>query len=252
MTKVSVVIPTLNYANRKEVFRLVKEQTVNTELIVVSHVMGGAGIGVALTEEELKYIDKVIKYDGPFWYPHEVNLGAKEASNDILVIMNDDAFLVDKNLLSKMVSYLEKDSHIGLMGVPSINGTFMKNEDDYGTTLIAHYDKDADVTQGVSGHFEMFSKQAFHAIGGHDEGFRMICSDVRTALECHRHGFLVLTYKTRGVVHSELSTRGVIFSSRIKEYLEQDRADNVRFRELYTNVGFVTRFDGKEYSWRLF
>jgi len=156
------------------------------------------------------------------------NLGYIKAHNAVdnkiegqyLFILNPDILLKEKNVLQKMVNYMDKNEDIGLIGPKQINDngkiamtvrswpkfylqvarrTFLRNFSiikrrvEYDEMNHLDYDKIQDVDWLQSSSI-MIRKNLWDKIGGLDEGYFLFMSDPEICYQVWKKGFRVVYY----------------------------------------------------------
>lgn len=169
------------------------------------------------------HADRHIPFDRPFNFSQACNLGAAEASGEVLVFLNNDTEVVDPDWLSDMVAYLE-DSGIAIVGpmllypdgtvqhagvVLGARGTadhvmrrFQPHWDGYAGSLAA-----AREVSAVTGACLMIRRSAFEAVCGFSTDYRKHYQDVDLCLRVRERGASIVCAPQVRLVHHESVTR---------------------------------------------
>ena len=226
--KVSIIIPTRD--NERLLRRCIESVTERTryrdyELIIVDNGSVDATVVAYLRDISQREGVRVIRDDRPFNYSALNNRAAREATGEILCLLNDDIEVITPEWLSEMVSVaiqpgvgavgarlLYPDGtlqHGGvILGIGCIAGHFHKglSREDYG------YFARASLAQGVSavtGACLMVRKGVYEAVGGLNEADLTVAfNDVDFCLRVREAGYRNIWTPYAELYHHESATRG--------------------------------------------
>jgi GT2 family glycosyltransferase len=225
--KVSIVIPTkdnLKKLNKCLTTILDKTSYENYEIVVID--TGSVLKGV------LEYYDsisknpriKIYNYDKKFNYSAVNNFGAKKASGEILVFLNDDTEVITSDWLEEMIGWVEQNK-IGIVGAKLLkpNGTIQHAGVILGLSGFAGHpfagayertDGPFGSTEwyrdylAVTGACMMIRKKVFEEIGEFNESFLLNGSDVELCLRARMKGYRIMYTPFANLLHHEAATRG--------------------------------------------
>lgn len=219
MSSATVIVPTV--AGGPQVARLLeslRDRPAGVEVLVVDN---------ASADPEVRHLGdrfggvSVIRLESNMGYSRAVNLAAREAAGDALVLLNDDCFC-DPGYVEAIVAPLDRAA-----GVTMVAGVMREARDPSridtagmqldGTLLVFDYLNgepvallDGDVADpiGPSGAAAAFDREAFLAAGGFDENLFAYWEDVDLVLRMRLGGQrCVLAPQARGV-HAHSATLG--------------------------------------------
>ncbi len=235
----SIIIPTLNFNNRNEVFKLISKQSIKDqiELVLVFHKTGGYTNGVSidttvLDSEKIHY--KIIEFNGIFNFSAMNNLGYTHSSGDYILFMNDDVFIEDSFILEGMVSDLEQYHSIGMLG-----DWHWPDE-----SALLKYKEKFYIRKEISGHFAMYRRKDLTLFG--EKPWLEECYIVASDDEMHWKVWKILNKFCAGkkikVSHNQFSTRKPLFED--KRMMEIDKNDHEVIMNKYKNMKCNTIIDG--------
>lgn len=139
-----------------------------------------------------------------------VNLGIKKAKGKYLLITNNDV-VFQKNYLSRLVEYLEKNPGVGIVGgkvyykKPKNKIIFPGAKFDFYTGLLRTNKNPNKIseTDWVPGCNMLVKKEVFQKIGGFDEGFFFYFEDLDLCLRAKRAGYKVIYHPRAILWHGE-------------------------------------------------
>ena len=226
--KVSIIIPTRD--NERLLKRCIESVTERTryrdyELIIVDNGSVDATTVAYLRDISQREGVRVIRDDRPFNYSALNNRAAKEATGEILCLLNDDIEVITLEWLSELVSVAiqpgvgavgakllypdDTIQHGGvILGLGGVAGHFHKglSRDDYG------YFGRASLVQGVSavtGACLMVRKGVYEAVGGLNETELTVAfNDVDFCLRVREVGYRNIWTPYAELYHHESVTRG--------------------------------------------
>jgi len=169
-------------------------------------------------------LDVIWHRKDPFNYSAVNNLAASKTRGDVIVFLNDDTEIVDKDWLRELVGLVSRPG-IGSAGFRHLNsdrliqhGGVMIGPGGFADNLFAGMRPDTDTligsttwyrnTVAVTGACVAVKRSLFEAIGGLDESFILCGSDVVMGLDIMTRGLRNVVSPTDAVRHLESVTRG--------------------------------------------
>lgn len=225
--KVSIIIPNkdhVDYLDRCLSSVYQKTTYPNFEVIVVENNSEDPST-FAYYEALVKRFDtvRVVTYEGSFNFSAICNLGAKEASGEYLLFLNNDTELITDNWLELLVGHMQRTKvgcvgarlfypdnstqHAGII-IPKAdpfhvdNYVPMKGNGYFG---FIKFPKEA---SAVTGACLMIRKDTFDGVGGFDEGFPVAYNDVDLCLRLRERELLVVVEPRAMLYHYESVSRG--------------------------------------------
>jgi O-antigen biosynthesis protein len=224
--KVSIIIPTsdhVKYLQRCVNSIMNKTAYPEYELILIENNSHGA--------ETFQYYDalrndprvKIIEYSGQFNYNSINNLGAKKAEGNLILFLNNDIEVISTEWLEELVRWVEipevgvvgakllspwhKIQHAGIVigmeghashifgGVPdNYSGNFGS------VNWYRNY-------SAVTGACMIFRRNVFEKLGGFDENYTLVFSDIDICVRAIRQGYRVVYNPFVSLIHYEGKTR---------------------------------------------
>jgi len=256
--RVSLIIPSAaNSPLLADCLRSIVEKTTHTDYEILLLVQKDS----IRTDAQLENLElargmqqvRVLEYDFPFNYSRVNNLGASEASGELLVLLNDDTKLITHGWLEIL------STHLCLPGVGAVGpkllyptgavqhagvalgfrGTadhvmrgFCADSDGYHGSLSASREVSA-----VTAACLMTRKETFQTLKGMNECYASIYQDVDYCLRVRQSGLSVLYVANAELVHHECATRSSdynivdreIFVDRWRGELRADPWYNIHF-----------------------
>ena len=226
--------------------------------------------------EELKSHPKirVIEYKGEFNYSSVNNMGAKEATGDYLLLLNNDTEVITLNWLEEMLMYAERDD-VGAVGAKLYypdktiqHAGIVLGLGAHRTAGHSHYRVNYEnlgymgrlcYTQNVSavtGACLMVKKERYFEVGGLDDGFRVALNDVDFCLKLREKGYLNIWTPFCELYHYESASRGTdLQGPGAERYNKECEHFRSKWKEVlkkgdpYYNVNFS--LDRSDYSLKL-
>lgn len=224
--KVSIIIPTRDRIDLLSVcIDSIRTRSTYSaiEIIVVDN-----GSTEAKTSEYLNFLQaegvKVIRSDEPFNFSRLNNLGAREATGEILCLMNNDIEITVPEWLDEMVSYACR-SEIGcvgtrllypnnslqhggvILGIGGVAGHSHKhvsaNETGYFGRAVLHQSFSA-----VTAACLVVRKEVYNEVNGLDESFAIAFNDVDFCLRVRDAGYRNVWTPYAEMIHHESVSRG--------------------------------------------
>ncbi|AWB09765.1 Glycosyltransferase, GT2 family [Thermodesulfobium acidiphilum] len=226
--KISIIIP--NKDHKEDLERCInsilsKSTYKNYEIIIVEN--------SSTQEKTFKYYEYlqnkynnifILEWKDAFNYSAVNNFAAKYAKGDILLFLNNDTEVINKNWLEEMIQYVQRKDvgavgaklyypddtiqHAGvIIGMLGIAGHshryFPKNSFGYFGKLGIVQNLSA-----VTGACLMMRKDVFNEVGGFDEEYPLVFNDVDICLKVRGKGYLVVWTPYAELYHHESKTRG--------------------------------------------
>jgi O-antigen biosynthesis protein len=226
--RVSVLIPTRDgFAHLSRCIRSITSLTSypNLELIVLNNQSRDPAT-LAYFDELTRFgTATVLPYDHPFNYSAINNFGARHASGEVLLLLNDDVEVTGPDWIEEMLSYLYRDGvgavgakllypdrrvqHAGvILGIGGVAGHSHKYaaENDYGYfgRLVLPQEFSA-----ITGACLMVRREAFEAVGGlDDKNLGVAFNDVDFCLRLRERGWRCVWTPYAQLIHHESLSRG--------------------------------------------
>ncbi|MBQ7433153.1 MAG: glycosyltransferase family 2 protein [Lachnospiraceae bacterium] len=225
---VSVLIPTKDHIDDLETCvnsLLTKATYDNYELIIIEN--NSTEPSTFAYYKDLEKRDKRIKvvyWDGPFNYSAINNFGAKYASGEYYLLLNNDVELITPEIFESMLGYCMREDvgivgaklfypdntiqHAGvLVGAGGVADHVFKNMDMYEPGYMGRAISSQDMTC-VTGACLMIKKSVFEEVGGLTEEFAVAYNDVDLCLKVIETGKLVVFDAFVSLYHYESKSRG--------------------------------------------
>ena len=188
------------------------------EIVVVQHRTGG----IAAMDRLLETCTCVrVPYNGPFNFAAMNNLGARHASGDVLVFMNDDIQPLESDWLTAMLAHANH-SEIGAVGAklvyPSgaiqhagivigiMEGAGHLHRNTFGSPYWNWLPFTRNVS-AVTGACLAIRKSVFEELNGFDESFPANYNDVDLCLRARQAGYEVIVEPAAVLRHDECQSR---------------------------------------------
>jgi O-antigen biosynthesis protein len=197
----------------------------NFEIIIVDN--GSVDINTIVYLKELNKHEKisVLKYDIPFNYSKINNFAVSKASGELLLFLNDDTEVLQKDWLERMAGYAQLE-HVGAVGAKliypdghsiqhagvlnlhsgpvhafsklnkDIAGYFLRNQIEYNWLI-------------VTGACLMIDRKKFLEISGFDESFPVAYNDVDISMRLYKSGYFNIVCQSVNLIHYESISRGI-------------------------------------------
>ena len=169
-------------------------------------------------------VARVIRHDAPFNFSELNNIGARAASGDILLFLNDDTEAIDPDWLSRLVGFAQLP-HVGAVGakllypggervqhvgVVNLKGgphhAFLNcHRDDYGHLLRNQLEAN---WGAVTGACLMIAREKFELIRGFSVALAVAYNDIDLCFRLRRHGFACIVVPAAVLLHHESASRG--------------------------------------------
>ena len=167
---------------------------------------------------------RILEHPGPFNFSAANNAGARGATGDLLLFLNNDTEALNQEWLEEMVRWADRPE-IGAVGAKLLyaDGTIQHAGIVVGLRGLAHHiyrqagDTHADLFGSVdwyrdylavTGACLLVRRQVFDEVGGFDERYRIAYSDIEMCLRIHRRGYRIVYTPFARLRHDEGATRG--------------------------------------------
>ena len=191
---------------------------------------------------------RLIKYEGPFNYAAINNYGAKEASGEYLLFLNNDTEVINGEWLTELVQeaihkdigivggklYYPDDTiqHAGVViGLGGVAGHIFcgLDKDEIG---YAHRNLTTQDVSAVTAACMLMKKSVFDKINGFDEQFVVAYNDVDLCLRTKEAGYRVIFTPYAQVYHYESKTRGKEEGEAAKRFIRERKLFCKRWGDL--------------------
>ena len=225
LPRVSVIIPNRDKPEliRRSMAGLLEETDYSDlEIVIVDN--GSTDPATLACYERLRARGvTIVPFPESFNYSAMCNAGARAASGELLLFLNNDTEVLHADWLMEMVRWAQRPG-IGVVGAQLLfpDGSIQHAGMVLGMrTLCGHVFHRASPEHGsawggsqwyrnllaVTGACQLVSRAVFDEIGGFDEGYRVGYSDVVLCLEAWRAGYRNLYTPYARLIHHECSTR---------------------------------------------
>ena len=226
-TTATVIVPTMTPPLLVRLLDSLREVGGDFETIVIDNGTGAVELDAAVSELEG---GSLLRLEENLGYSRPINLAARRAQGDVLVLLNDDC-VVDPGFVGRIAGVLDPGAGVvmaaGVLrdaGAPELIETAGVEIDrtllayDYlnGEPLSALEGPVADPI-GPSGAAAAFDREAFLSVGGFDEGIFAYLEDVDLVLRLRRDGGRCRLAKGARGIHQHSATLGP--GSPRKDYL---------------------------------
>jgi len=227
--RISIIIPTcFTKSYIENCLKSIKKATTydNYEIIVVDNSRKTPNYG----KRRLKnFICKILCVNEPFNWSRLNNLGAKEASGDILIFLNDDTEIITSDWLERMAAEAQRPE-IGMVG-PLIlykngiiysSGMYIRNQRDVNVSFwyeqensevyhnLIHYTRPSLITHGVC--FAV-QKDKLTKSGGFNEYFPVVCNEMVLSFNMCKNGYYNLVKPEVNIIHHVSASRKNIYDT---------------------------------------
>jgi GT2 family glycosyltransferase/SAM-dependent methyltransferase len=227
--RVSIIIPTKNSAALlKTCMKGILERTDYPDFEVLLVDSGSTDAGTLTLYEQLRADARVRIIDYPqqeFNFAAACNLGAANATGEVLVFLNNDIEVLQQDWLQRMAQWLEIPQ-VGIVGAKLL----FPNGDIQHAGIVLGLDGCAGHIFGscsesvgsmfgteewyrnylaVTGACLMIAKPVFDQLGGFDEAYRMDFSDVALCVRAHAAGWRTVYTPLVRMIHHESASRSL-------------------------------------------
>ena len=249
--KISILIPNKDHIDDlRRCLESIKERSTydNYEVIVIeNNSTEEATFAYYKTLENQEKI-KVVTYEGEFNYSKINNFGAKYATGEYLLLLNNDTQVITMNWLESMLMYAQR-SDVGAVGAKLYYGDhtiqhagivlglgahrtaghthYKINHDNLGYMGRLCY---AQNVSAVTGACLMVRKSIFEELGGLDESFKIALNDVDFCLRIRQKGYLNVFTPFAELYHFESASRGIDIQDEAKAKRYEEEAEHFRMK----------------------
>ena len=212
MNNISVIIISYNRPEEtletiNNVLSLKNENNILNEIIVINN---ASTVDYSIIENKMNTNNsninlKYIKSDKNLGVAGGRNLGIKEAHNDGLLFIDDDAIFEDKEVLKKITFLLSKDQNIGILAFLSKN--YFTNE--INLNEFPHFDKTlvnqkSFYTYYFVGVAHFIKKDVFEKVGYYPEDFFYGMEEYDLSYRALNKGYKILYSNSLKVLHKKV------------------------------------------------
>lgn len=247
--KISILIPNKDHADDlRRCIDSIKERSTydNYEVIIIeNNSTEDATFAYYKTMENQEKI-KVVTYEGEFNYSKINNFGAKYATGEYLLLLNNDTQVITMNWLEAMLMYAQRPD-VGAVGAKLYYGDhtiqhagivlglgahrtaghihYKINHDNLGYMGRLCY---AQNVSAVTGACLMVRRSLFEELGGLDESFKIALNDVDFCLRLRERGYLNVFTPFAELYHFESASRGIDIQDEAKAKRYEEEAEQFR------------------------
>ncbi len=250
---VSIIIPNKDHIEDLSLcLESVYKKTIykNFEVIIAENNSVDEKTFLFYKEIEEKYDNlKVLYYKGDFNFAKINNYAIDNANGDMFLMLNNDIEIINEGWLYEMVSLLQRDK-VGIVGsmlyypdntvqhagVITGLGGFAGHSHKYHPRYKSGYMFRLSCVQNLScvtAACLLVSKEAFNAVGGMDEEFKVAFNDVDFCLMVRDMGFKIIFTPYSMAYHHESKSRG---SDKNKEKKERFEGERKRLKEKHPDL----------------
>ena len=224
---IAIVIPTKNHATRLKIlldsiFSLTDYPSYSINL--VDNGSSEKEVSRYYAELEKKTNVRIIHYDKDFNYSEAINLGVKSSDSELVLLMNNDMKVVDSQWLrelsqwallpeigvvgGKLLHTHKTIQHAGIViGMRGFMGHLYLNAPDHYFGLLGSVDWYRNVS-AVTGACQMMRRSVFEELGGYDEEYQLVFSDIQFCLRAIQKGYRNLYDPFVSLIHDQGQSRG--------------------------------------------
>jgi GT2 family glycosyltransferase len=201
---------------------------------------------------------KLIEFNEPFNFSRKCNIGAAQASGEVIVFLNDDVELISSDAIAKLSGYAQLDGsgavgsrllfsdgsiqHAGIILHDSKPRNSYLDQfprtTDFGDLEVPHE------VSGVTGACLAIKHDAFNKAGGWNEELPNSYNDVDLCLRLNNMGFQSVLLNDLEIVHKESSTRNPEFDAKSFEILKRYWSDEMRSERYLRSVEANGEYQG--------
>lgn len=224
---ISIIIPTKN--NRRyleQLFNSINETTNNINLsitIVDNNTQDPETLDFYGELEKDKKIN-LVHYDQPFNYSEAINLGVSHTDTDLVLLMNDDMLIRNKEWLPEVIQWASRPEvglvgakllranhtiqHAGvILGLLGLAGHIYLNAPEHYIGFLGSVDWYRNFL-AVTGAFQMMRREIFDKVGGYNLEYQLAFGDIDFCLRVYQAGYQIIYTPFAQIYHYEGSSRG--------------------------------------------
>lgn len=224
---IAIVIPTKNHWTRlKTLLDSISSLTdyPNYSINLVDNGSSEKEVSRYYSELEKKPNVKIIHYDKEFNYSEAINLGVKSSDSELVLLLNNDMKVVDSQWLRELTQWAllpevgvvggkllhtnKTIQHAGIViGMQGFMGHLYLNAPDHYFGLLGSVDWYRNVS-AVTGACQMMRRSVFIELGGYDEEYQLVFSDIQFCLRAIQKGYRNLYNPFVALIHYQGQSRG--------------------------------------------
>lgn len=223
---ISIIIPNRNHPNLiiKVVEGILYETSYqNTEIIIVDNQSTDPEVLKLYRKWRSTNRVQVINYAESFNYSKACNLGAAAARGEFLLFLNNDVEIIHKDWLSELLGWGKqpdtgivgghliypdgRTQHAGIvLGLFELAGHMLSASPAETASSFGRAEWIRNVS-AVTGACQLISRDLFERLGGYDESYHLVYSDVDLCLRAGALGHRIIYTPHCRLIHHECSTR---------------------------------------------
>ncbi|MGA7499748.1 MAG: glycosyltransferase [Isosphaeraceae bacterium] len=222
---VSIIIPTVDRQQRirRCVHGLLDETSYpNKEIILVDNGSTEPDTLASYDQWKASGAVRLVPFDRPFNYSAACNAGAAAAQGEYLLFLNNDIEVISPDWLEELMRWVQRPgvgivgpkmifpsgriNHAGVVVTLDCFMNLFRNQvaDDWG--VWGHVDSYRN-TSGLMGACHLMSRSTYSRLGGYDERYLLVGSDIGICLEACRSGLRNVYTPYSVLIHDEGTTR---------------------------------------------
>lgn len=223
--KISIIIPSRDHAEilapcLQSLFSKTTYQNFEVLLVDTGSIEPQTQRLYASYKEDLRF--RVVPFSEVFNFGRACNWGSTSASGDILLFLNNDTEIIEPDWLQRMAQWFAIDGigaigpkllypngiiqHAGIVvGMHGLADNLFALSEEHTNTPFGSDDWYRNYL-AVTGACLMVPKRIFEAIGGFDEAYQLLFSDVELCVRIHEHGYRIVYTPAVRLLHHESVT----------------------------------------------
>lgn len=166
---------------------------------------------------------RILKYPGSFNFSKALNLGARESQGEIFLFLNNDIQIIDPEWLTELVRWAMLPG-VGIVGARLLyphgeiqHAGIVVGMEGHASHVFNHMAEKSDGIFGSTDWYRNYSavtgacmamrRQVYDEIGGFDEDYQLVFSDVAICLQALQHGYRVVYNPFARLIHHEGRSR---------------------------------------------
>jgi len=209
----------------------------------------------------------ILRFQGEFNYSAALNSGARSAHGDIFLFLNNDTQVVDPDWLEELVRWADRPE-VGIVGAKLLypNGSIQHagiviGMEGHASHIFAGTRESSSGPFGsvewyrnysaVTGACMAIRRELFEHIGGFDESFRLVFSDVEICLRLIRQGYRVVYTPFARLIHRVGKTRSNLIPPEDIDHAYQHFKEIVQSGDPYfnPNLSYMVRIPTFRRRW---